>query len=76
MPTATPVKAILSPGMGFFLQQLKSENQTLLCFFFIRETRKLESAREKHFLERKIEGRKPDKDLSLRRLEFMPRNLD
>jgi hypothetical protein len=34
------------------------------------------SIHEKHFVERKNEGRKPDKNPSLRRLEFMPRNLD
>ncbi len=28
------------------------------------------------YVERKNEGRKPGKTLSLRRLEFMPRNLD
>jgi hypothetical protein len=42
----------------------------------IRETRKLESIHEKHFVERKIEGIKPDKNSCLRRLEFMPRFLD
>jgi hypothetical protein len=30
----------------------------------------------KIIFERKNEGRKPDKNSSLRRLEFMPRNLD
>jgi hypothetical protein len=42
----------------------------------IRETRKPKSIHEKHFVERKNEGRKPDKDSSLRRLEFKPTNLD
>ncbi len=42
----------------------------------IRETIKLEFIREKHFVERKNEGRKPDKDSSLRRLKFMPENLN
>jgi hypothetical protein len=42
----------------------------------IPETRKLENIHEKHFVERKNEVRKPDKNSSLRRLEFMPRNLD
>jgi hypothetical protein len=41
----------------------------------IREKRKLESLHEKHFVKQKNEGRKPDKNLSQRRLEFMPRNL-
>jgi hypothetical protein len=42
----------------------------------IRETGKLKSIHKKHFVERKNEGRKPDKNSSLRRLEFMPRNLN
>jgi hypothetical protein len=42
----------------------------------IRETKKLESIHEYHFVERKNESRKPGKNLSLRRLEFMPRNLE
>jgi hypothetical protein len=42
----------------------------------IPETRKLQAIHEKHFVERKNEGRKPDNNLSLRRLEFKPRNLD
>ncbi len=42
----------------------------------IRETRKLESIHEYHCVERKNEGRKPMKNLSRKRLEFMPRNLD
>jgi hypothetical protein len=40
------------------------------------ETIKLESFHETHFVERKNEGRKPDESSSLRRLEFMPSNLD
>ncbi len=36
------------------------------------ETRKLESFREWHLVKRKNEGRKPDKNSSLRRLEFVP----
>jgi hypothetical protein len=39
------------------------------------ETRKFEPIHEQHFVKRKNEGRKPDKDLNMRRLEFMPRNL-
>ncbi len=42
----------------------------------IRETRKLQSIRGQHFVERTNEGRKPDKNSSTRRLEFMPRNND
>jgi hypothetical protein len=42
----------------------------------IRETRKLNSIHEQHFVERINEGRKPHKNLNLRRLEFMSRNLD
>jgi hypothetical protein len=40
------------------------------------ETEKLESIRELHFVERKNEGRKPDKNSSLIKLVFMSRNLD
>jgi hypothetical protein len=40
------------------------------------ETRKLEPLHEQHFVERKNEGGNPNKNLSLRRLEFMPRNLE
>ncbi len=42
----------------------------------ISETRKLESVHEKHFVERKNEGRKTRQKLSVRRLKFMPRNVD
>jgi hypothetical protein len=42
----------------------------------ILETRELESIHEKHFAERKNEGRKPDKDSRLRRPKLMPRNVD
>jgi hypothetical protein len=42
----------------------------------IRETRRLESIHEQPFVEWKNESRKPDKNSSMRRLEFMPRNLD
>jgi hypothetical protein len=42
----------------------------------IRKTRKLQSINEHHCVEQKIEGRKPNKNLSLRRLELMPRSLD
>ncbi len=38
----------------------------------IHETRKLESIHEQHLVEMKKEGRKPDKNSSLRRLEFKP----
>ncbi len=37
------------------------------------ETKKLECIHEKYCVERKNEGRKPDKNSSLRRLEFKPR---
>ncbi len=40
------------------------------------KTRKPKSFHETHFGERKNEGRKPDENSSLRRLEFMPSNLD
>jgi hypothetical protein len=41
----------------------------------IRVTRKLESIPEKHFVEWNNEGRKLDKNWSLRRLKFMPKTL-
>ncbi len=41
-----------------------------------RNKKKLESINEKHFVEWKNEGRKLDKNSRLRRIEFMPRNLD
>jgi hypothetical protein len=42
----------------------------------IRETRKLKSFHEKHFVGQKIKGGKPNKNFRLKRLNFMPRNLD
>jgi hypothetical protein len=55
------------------------ERKTILYYGLnnkkIRETRKLESFHEWHFVERKNEGRIPDKNSSQRRLKFMPRNL-
>jgi hypothetical protein len=62
----------------FYLRILKKTNSSLVLKSFqkIRETRKLKSIHEQHFVEMKNEGRKPDKNSSLRRLKFMPRNLD
>jgi hypothetical protein len=69
--------AIHSP---FFWRILK---KTVPCSGFnnpykkIRETRKLESIHNSTYIvEWKNGGRKPDKNSSLRRLEFMSRNLD
>jgi hypothetical protein len=63
-----------------FYWRIFKKNQTHLWFKNtykkIHDTRKLGSIREKHCVERKKEGRKPDEDSSLRRLEFTPRNLD
>jgi hypothetical protein len=42
----------------------------------IHETRKLESIHEQYIVEQKNEGKKPDKNSILRKLEFTPRNLD
>ncbi len=51
------------------------ENQTILYGF--KNTSKKNLRNEKyHFVERKNEGRKLDKNSSLRRREFMPRNLE
>jgi hypothetical protein len=46
----------------------------LYCGF--KNTNKIKSILGIAFLEKKNEGRKPDKNSSLRRLKFMPRNLD
>jgi hypothetical protein len=55
------------------------ENQTLLWFKNaykkICEKRKREFISEHHLVESKNEGRKPDKNSSLSRIEFMPRSL-
>jgi hypothetical protein len=42
----------------------------------IRETRKLETIHDYYFVEWKNEDRKTRQNLSLRKLKFMPRNLD
>jgi hypothetical protein len=42
----------------------------------IRKTGKLEAIHEWHFVEQKKKGRKPDKNSIMRRLEFVPKNLD
>ncbi len=58
----------LSTG-GFF----KKTMQTLLWFSkYIQKNPRNKFIHEQHFTEKKNEGRKPDKDLSLRRLQFMP----
>ncbi len=55
-------------------------NQTLLCvkkyIQKIQETRKLESLNKIASRRKKNEGRKSDENSNLRRLEFMPRNLE
>ncbi len=64
----------------FWYWRIFKENHTplmvLLILTKIRQTRKLESIHEYHFVERKNKGRKLDNNSSLRRLEIMPRNLD
>jgi hypothetical protein len=65
---------VLSTG-GF------KKKKTILCLILKiltknSKTRKLESIHELHFVEWKNDGRKPDKNKSLRRLEFLSRNLD
>jgi hypothetical protein len=42
----------------------------------IHETRKLEYIDEYHLVDQKNVGRKPDKTSNMRKLKFMPRNLD
>ncbi len=63
-----------------FLWLIVKENLILLWFKNpykkICETRKLKSIHEKYFVQRENDGRKPDKNCNLRRLEFMPRKLD
>jgi hypothetical protein len=67
--------AIHSPSTGRFSRQPYTSLYSLKNpYKKICETRKLESIRKMHFVERKNEGRKPDKNS--RRLEFLPRNLD
>ncbi len=63
LPLADLKKTILLSG----LQILKKK---------IGETRQLGSINEWHFVEQKKVGRKPDKNSSPRRLEFMLRNFD
>jgi hypothetical protein len=65
-------------SQSFLLADFK-ENQTLLWFtqYLQKNSRKkIESIHEKHFVEEKHEGRKPNKNSSRRRLEFMDRNID
>jgi hypothetical protein len=58
------------------------ENHTLLSFLKIltknprNKKTQVYSIHEYHFVKQKNEDRKPDKNSSLRRLEFMPRNLN
>ncbi len=65
-----------------FYWQIFQENQAIIWFYKkntykgIRETRKLEAIYGYHFVERKNECRKPDKNSSLRGLKFMLRNID
>ncbi len=62
--------AIHSVSTNGFLK----ENQTL--FWFSKYKQKNLRNEKYHFAERKNEGRKLDKNSSLRRLEFIPRNLE
>jgi hypothetical protein len=48
----------------------------LYAFLVLSINTKKSAKQEYHFVERKNEGRKLDTNLSMRRLEFMPRNLD
>jgi hypothetical protein len=62
----------VSPTGGFY----RKPYSTLVLNIHTKKSTKqkeLESLHEKHFVERKNEGRKPDKNSSLRRLEFVPR---
>jgi len=61
---------------GFYRGPYSSLVLKILTKTKIRETRKLEYIDEYHFVQRKNEGRKPDKNLSLTRFKFRPTNLD
>ncbi len=50
--------------------------ENILYSSFKTPYKNIESIHEKLCVEQKNEGRKQDKNLSLRRLVFMPRNLD
>jgi hypothetical protein len=53
--------------------------KTVLFFGFKNQSAEQENSsliHEEHFVEHKNEGRKPDKNSRLRRLEFMPKNLE
>ncbi len=68
--------AIHSPFYGRILKKTILFSGFLSPCKTIRETRELESINALLFVEWKNEGRKPDKNSSLRSLEFMPKNLD
>jgi hypothetical protein len=68
--------AIHSLPTGGILKKTRLNSGFKNAYKNICKTRKTESMHEKHFVERKNEGRKPDKNSSPGRLEFMPRNLD
>jgi hypothetical protein len=70
------LSAIHSPFYWRYLKKTIFYSGNFNTYNKIREIRKLESIHEQHFVERKNESRKPDKNSSLRRLDFMPRNLD
>jgi hypothetical protein len=63
--------AVHSPFYWRILRKPYSSLVLKLLTKKIRETRKLEYFHEKHFVKRKNEDRKPDKNSSLRRLELM-----
>jgi hypothetical protein len=66
---------LLHAFLSFYWRIFK-ENQTLLYIRKICDRRKLKSFREYHLVEGKNEGRKRDKNSSLRRLAFTHRNLE
>ncbi len=64
--TLTKVSSLLLHAIQSLLLAYRKPHSTLVCKTLkpmqkIRETRKLESIHEKHFVEQKSEGRKPDK---------------
>jgi hypothetical protein len=61
--------------MLFPVSSTGGPHRALLYVGFITPYKK-KAIREYHFEEQKNKGRKPDKNSSLGRIKFMPRNLD
>ncbi len=68
--------AIRSPFFWWILKKTIFFSGLKVLIQKIRETRKFKSIHKWHFIEQKNEGRKSDNNSNLRRIDFMPRNLD